>query len=402
MLGPLGLRFALLPALFSLLVAADAHGSSAPLSPALAAPVAGPDDPDVEALGRRFLRVRGEERDAVWTQLLELCGPEQLTELVGERATELSRKVGRSGVLRKLARIAKDRARLDGLRANALALIDDEERYFFPFGGPDVTKKRAKAYAKVQEEIDGLVEEIEELWTSERTVEIDRTSRADLADLVWTLREAAARGAKPKLDRALPEWATALHVVVDDGREEVGIRSMPIDEGDAVRLLRDERVAAHNALVQSELRTPERIGLGDIVLHVAETALVDEVNAYRTMLGRPALTHDPRLFRAARVHADYCAERNELTHYQHASDTRRTPKLRGRTEGYPSAFGESLCGDQPRPRDVVRSSWCASSAEHRNVLSKKAREIGTARNGPVWVQLLGAERVTDEELRAEG
>ena len=118
---------------------------------------------------------------------------------------------------------------------------------------------------------------------------------------------------------------------------------------------------------------------------------VAAVNAVRAQGGLGALRRSAPLDRAARAQADWLARAGHLSHRGRGGST---SLQRVRSAGYGACFAaENLARGPQGARDAARA-WLASAGHRRNVLSRRASEVGVAvrpdRSGrPIWVMVFG-------------
>ena len=109
------------------------------------------------------------------------------------------------------------------------------------------------------------------------------------------------------------------------------------------------------------------------------------VNQERAAQGRPALTYDLALAKAAHDHA---ADMKAHGYFSHDSQDGRTFGQRAKAAGYdgfPSA--ENIAWGQ-RDAQAVMASWMGSSGHRRNILGG-SNELGVGYVDGLWVQVFG-------------
>lgn len=119
--------------------------------------------------------------------------------------------------------------------------------------------------------------------------------------------------------------------------------------------------------------------------------VVELTNAERSRRGRARLRTNPRLMRAAQVHAEQMARAGEPAHVRpDATYPRAADRLAA--VGYRwQSYGENLALGQPTPAAAVRS-WMRSRGHRRNLVSPTFTELGVGyaidRSGrPYYVQV---------------
>jgi|RhiMethySRZTD1v2_1073278.scaffolds.fasta_scaffold01686_20 uncharacterized protein YkwD len=121
--------------------------------------------------------------------------------------------------------------------------------------------------------------------------------------------------------------------------------------------------------------------------------VVDLTNVERADRGRGPLRTNPRLMRAAQMHAEQMARAQRMAHdlpraaYPHTEDRLLAARYHWQMYGENVAFG------QPSAREALRS-WMRSSGHRRNILEADYTELGTGyavdRAGrPYFVQVFG-------------
>ena len=158
----------------------------------------------VEAL--RKAKPKG--RDAAFDALLAFGEDGKAAAMVGLRARceAAVDELGKRGTLAQLARLADEARDLAERRQAALALIFDEDRYFYPYNPPECPPERAKLYAGVQREVMRLVESVRELWNRNPVVKLPAEFRAALDEVRWARRRAALNGVELGAGVSLPSW----------------------------------------------------------------------------------------------------------------------------------------------------------------------------------------------------
>jgi hypothetical protein len=357
----------------------------------IAAALAGAEDATARAvlrdaaLARRvgqFVRSDPRERDRMFAEWLSEGDPELIASALQARAEDTWRRIERSPVLRQIAGLAEDRRRLDAARDKALALIFDEERYFYPYTPPACPADQAAKYPAVQREVDVLVGEVRKLWEGARRVKPGAALRELLDDLGWTIAKAA------EWRIVLPELpAESKYVLTLPAGEDVGLREFAWDAGERAALDLWDRIEARNERLWRELDgarpAPEVPGAG-------ERDQVRITNAYRRLLGRGALAWNPKIQAAAQGHSEYMANSGNFGHVEEGDPARRTLMDRLGLVGYTLGGGENISMGRGDPRSA-HEGWCQSSGHHRNLLGKDHREMASAIASAYWTQNFGMD-----------
>lgn len=274
------------------------------------------------------------------------------------------------------AALAAQREQLDAARREALELIFDEERYFYPYRPPAVAEEKAVTYGAVQAEVERRVARLRILWQdTSRSARIPSDLRALRTQIARVAQLLGRLGETPRDAAAQTEWIDGL----PDGVE------LTLQAFCRSRAERDERSHAENIGAFNE------IACGP--WSVPEREILKLTNAYRRMFGLLPFAANDRLHAAARAHA---IEMHDLGYLGHFSQKpgRGTPFDRMRAEGYEAGSGENV--GNAVSVGVMFVEWCGSSAHHRNLLERTATETGVGHHGQSWVQTFGR----DEEYRA--
>lgn len=120
----------------------------------------------------------------------------------------------------------------------------------------------------------------------------------------------------------------------------------------------------------------------------ADPAALAAVNALRAEAGRASLSYSPALEAIAAGHARDMAARG---FFSHTGSDGSSLADRARQGGYGFCFvAENIAKGQPDLPGVM-AAWAASAGHRRNMLDRRAAEIGLARGrGNLWVMVLGA------------
>ncbi|GAB4147902.1 MAG: hypothetical protein Fur0037_16170 [Planctomycetota bacterium] len=313
-------------------------------------------------------------RDEFITDLLSQ-GPEALESVVLLFKGEFDRQVRRleEGSLQKrVERLEAQRVLLDQARAEALDLIYDEVRYFYPYRPPAVSGEKAAEYAKVQAEVDRRVAAVRAIWNDLRVkVSVPASLEADLDRLDFVARVLAELGDLDREALASVEWARALA-----GSPRIDIRTYCRTLAERDRLAEWKRIEEFNARIGAKMPSATREQLAI-------------TNAYRVMFARRPLALNPKLVASATGHA---TEMSRLGYFAHFSPTpgRRTPFDRMKLAGYAQGVSENIALHDGA--EGAHDAWCRSSGHHRNLLDQNHTEMGVAALGRYWVQNFGHGR----------
>ena len=345
-------------------------------------------------LDQRITRAAPEQRAELAREARALIGDsseaalhwrERLSARWASAVEVLDRSPLRSG----LESLADARRELDRRRAAALALIEDSERYFYPYDPPDQPDRNYAQYVLVNREVQELVGAVQELWTSDGVVELEDGALRAGADLGWI--RAQAEDLRPTCE--LPAHWPAWYGELEWSRPEHSLDRFAWTPEEARRFAQDAAIAALN-----EERYVAARNAGLPAPDDEERRLLELVNDYRRSMGRRPLAWDVRLYAAARRHALYLSERDLLQHDEPDVPGRETAELRMRAEGYPEPHAENC---QRGGEGALRTflPWRSSSQHHRQMLDALARETGVARSGIHWTQDFGRGTTFEDELR---
>lgn len=293
----------------------------------------------------------------------------------------------RGTTLDQLEQLAAQHAELGARRTAALALIFDEERYFYPYNPPECPPERAKDYAGVQQEVDRLVGLVRDVWNAPRRVRIPTAFRAALESLAWSRTAQKARKLEFAWNPAIPAWIETL----DPASDVVDLTSFATDAAGAAALARDRAVHALNEATWKKAPTE-----GVSAPNSEERAQVLVTNAYRTVLGRRVLAWNPRIQAAAQKHADYMSLTGDFGHFE-KDPARYSPADRLKLEGYVLGGSEN-CHAGDSGAEGAHLGWTHSSGHHRNLLEANHREMASGLAGPYWCQNFGAARDFESAL----
>lgn len=339
---------------------------------------------EVERLLRAVLGDRVPQRLEAHATLVELArvhpwAEKELARGLTELEAKARRGLGRSKAWKPLLALAEERAQLDAARKRALALIFDEQRYFYP-----VPPNRRAEYEQVQREVDERVAAVRELWDAGSTVRLDERFRESLRDLTWARREQG--------HRSLPEDVPAWMALLGPELEELALDSFAWDHRERARLLRDRWIEARNERVWSGAAETDGVACGR-----AEQEQVRITNRYRALLGRQSVAWDPLIQAAAAVHSDYMSRTGNFGHFEEDVPGRRTPFDRMREQGYDRGVSENCHAGSGSP-EGAHQGWTHSSGHHRNLLMTGHTEMATAVAGPYWTQNFGMGEASRAEL----
>lgn len=316
----------------------------------------------VTAACKRVGSKDGKERRAAYEELRGLGASAREAFVAALRARRTAAAAEVAGA--KVFTSSRTRQRLlDELakrRAAALALIDDDKAYPYPY---------APNQAEIQGRVDALVDAVREVW--ERPFDLVAA---------WDKGVDEALGVVREVDEVLAREVEGYTADLDAVKAAV---NRAIDVPAAVAEPYDRDVLAFNEKVATSA-TPQ------------EKQNVRLVNAYRIMMGRQAVKLEERLVRAARGHS---IEMRTLNYFAHESPTpgRESPGKRCALEGYASGVSENIAfGSGFMNAQGAFDGWYRSSGHHRNMLGRAWTELGVGRSSRAtdsasyWTQNFGA------------
>lgn len=296
----------------------------------------------------------GAQRRASYEELLAIGAPAKETfvkALMARRAAAVAEVSGHhtftSGRIRQ--RLVVE---LEKRRAVALALIEDDKAYPYPY---------TEAH-EGQAEVNRLVDLVREVW--ERPFDLVSTWEKNLGEamaLVTEVDEVLA-----KVEEGYAADLDAVKAAINKAIDVPGV--VPDDTS--------KKVLAYNEKVSTSATPQERDN-------------VRAVNEYRMMMGRTAVKIDERLERAARGHSIEMRLKGYFAH-ESATPGLESPGKRCAREGYGSGTGENIAYGVTSGRAAF-DGWFHSSGHHRNMVNKGWTEMGCGRSGPGhWTQNFGA------------
>ncbi|MBK9385037.1 MAG: hypothetical protein IPN34_09510 [Planctomycetes bacterium] len=294
---------------------------------------------------------------------------------LNRRAEEIAQALRETKINDELQKVAALRTQLDEKRAHALALIFDQETYFYPYRPPECPGEKAKLYPAVQQEVDRRVQTVRELWENPLAVKLPKSVRT----LCASLRELEKLGAQFGVDvTALSAEVAWAFGVEPEGSEPISVREFSVNLEEARALLRDRLLLTWN------LAAAEKAGASS-----QEIRQVQITNEYRRMLGRAVLAWNGKLQAATRKHSEEMSKLGYFSHFSPIAE-RRTPGQRMGLEGYGRGHGENIATNGGA--DGAHVAWCHSSGHHRNLLSAGHTEMATGNLGMYWTQNFGGLR----------
>ncbi len=384
----------------SILLSLVLLGASLPRAAAWGIPSAQEVEPivieeDYAALAQSLQQAKKEgDRDLAFQALAEHAkGSETarvaLAEALQGRWERAHEKLLAAKLEKKFTKLLKQRARLDQARQHALELIEDEERYFYPYLQPEVSADKAAQYSKVQAEVSQRVAALQKIWNKSAQVKPSSSVRAMLREIDW-LRARQEHVRRPFAFRdGTPDWLVWLAPDV----KAFDLKTLALSRKEAQRMRHDREIAAYNERLWAQTKLPKRVQTEEEQIQSdqfpteAEREQVRVTNDYRAMMGRRALSWDARLQAATHHHSEYQSRTGEFGHYQKDEAT-RTPFQRMRLAGYTKGVSENCSKGHTDPFGALMG-WTRSSGHHRNLIMKGHRQMASAIAGDIWTQNFG-------------
>ena len=139
--------------------------------------------------------------------------------------------------------------------------------------------------------------------------------------------------------------------------------------------------AAVPSVAQERISTQSRASAAVSAPHSA----IRMVSSIRRKRGLPALRHDPRLDRAAAIHARDMASRRFLSH-RGSNGSRAFHRVRA--SGYNACYAAENIARGPSTAAQATQVWMRSSGHRRLILSRKSVAAGVAKApGNYWVMV---------------
>ncbi|MEL6682701.1 MAG: CAP domain-containing protein [Pseudomonadota bacterium] len=119
-------------------------------------------------------------------------------------------------------------------------------------------------------------------------------------------------------------------------------------------------------------------------------SFVTDLNAFRAEQGRGTVSENPKLRRAAQLHAEDMRARGYFSHRSPGGPQGETMTQRIATSGCrPGASAENIAQGQTSEASVF-SAWRNSAGHRRNMLGARYTEYGLGRSGNTWVLLFSS------------
>ena len=119
---------------------------------------------------------------------------------------------------------------------------------------------------------------------------------------------------------------------------------------------------------------------------LANPAALDQINAIRAANGKKALSYSPQLEAAALAHATDMANNGFFGH--RGSNGSKTSR-RVKAQGYCTKYTAENIAQGQKSLSAVMQAWAGSPPHMKNMLSRKARQVGVVQGpGRNWVMVL--------------
>ena len=296
---------------------------------------------------------------------------EKIAELKAE-LVKVVEKVEKTKQAKAIDTVRKAYAKLETARKNALTVIFDEVRYFYPY------RDRMREYAPVQKEVNDLVQLVRDAWTDPTAAKVRNDSvleklRADADKLVTDI---LYYGGDPS-DLVPRVEGVTMYLAKD-----LTVQTFFETQADADLLAYNARIMKYNPSVKGPTE-PER-------------KQVEITNEYRIMFGhRRAVRIHPFLVQSARGHSEDMSKLGFFDHFNKANPAKYSPDLRMKLAGYQGAgSSENIYAGSGAP-ESAHDGWTHSSGHHRNLLTPAWVEMGSGCSGNHWTQNFGF-RIDDD------
>jgi uncharacterized protein YkwD len=349
---------------------------------------------ELARLAQIFSQAHPEERDAAFAELVATDDEELIAAALEERWNKHARTLAKSATLRELEQLAELRRELDVARKAALALIFDEEEYFYPYNPPECPPEKAAKYAGVQRRVDELVDAVRTVWKRSRPVRIPEPVREALDELAWNREHQEALEISFDLPKEVPAFVFGLPAKL----AEVGLAEFAWDAGEQAELATSRKVVALNERLFTQAEA-SKTGDPAAIPNTEEREQVRVTNAYRALMGRRALAWNAKLQIAAQGHSEYMANTGDFGHTEKGRPGRETPFDRMKQAGYEAGVSENCSMNQTDP-EGTHVGWMHSSGHHRNLLMAGHREMASGLASSYWTQNFGTGKSFEALLDA--
>ena len=344
-----------------------------------------------EKLSKAFLKANAAGRDAAFEALLAGASEPAARAALNSRTLAALQGLEKDRTAQSLRSLADLRKELDDARKAALALIFDEDTYFYPYAPPE-PPHTAGEYARAQQKVDELVSAVRAVAARSKPVKASKEFRALAAELEWCRAAHQDLGIEFQLGESAPEYL----LVQDERLAEIDLTSFAWSATESEDLAYDRAVLAYNERVFASY-SKRKDAPADELPNVAEQEQVRITNRYRMLMGRRAVAWNSRIQVAAQWHSDYMANTGNFGHFEEGDPKRRSPFDRMKLAGYPRGASENcaMVGGDPQ---AAHDGWLHSSGHHRNILMPGHREMASGSASNYWTQNFGADTTFQKEL----
>lgn len=135
------------------------------------------------------------------------------------------------------------------------------------------------------------------------------------------------------------------------------------------------------------------IGLAALLLFLqpafADKAATQSINTIRAAKGMPAISYSAKLEKIARGHA---SDMHKRGYFSHKGRNGSTVGKRAKRGGYRWCLVAENIAKGPKDLSAVMEGWRTSPSHYANLVRKGIREFALAREGDVWVMVLGSRK----------
>ena len=298
---------------------------------------------------------------------------ETLVQVLGQRQAGHLKKLRSQREMEAVELLIAQRRELEQHRQHALKLINDTERYFYPYNPPAVRPDKAALYPKVQQDVDRRVAAIRQVWGDEfKKAASEVVLSRNFLRLLQRLQDEHSLLLDADPDGTAVDTGLQSLLLLPLDTPQISVRNVALDQYERARLDRDAEVLAKNVSLTSSATS-------------VEMELIFYTNMYRLMLGRKALAIDDRLVRAARDHCKWMSGSGKFTTFNDDDPTVGTPRQRIQAQGHNGRGATEnikMCGGAM----PALTAWIHSSGPHRHLLNAPHTVVGAGNIGSYWCQ----------------
>ena len=345
------------------------------------------DDEQARRLANRLGRAKAGDGEQLFRALLAMGRDDLCREALEQRWGSAVRAYGSSGARRDFKRLLEDRREVDRLRSAILTRIEDPEAYPEDLSSPGASRRKEES----QRFIDARVAELRALFSAARPVHLRPAMRGLVEEVQWLLAsERTLRLERSLRPEELPGWLG----VVDPKERRLTLERFCWTAEESEGQARDRAVMRRNQdLMENNPPLPPETATSP-----AEVRQVRITNRYRMLLGRRALAWDARIQAAAWDHSTYMSTTGDFGHIESIEGRETTTKRLARHD-YGLPGGENCTVDIGGP-DAAHQSWLHSPGHHRNLVSARHTQMASSTVGRYWTQVFGMDTAFLKELEA--